>query len=821
MKLKNTLFILLLLISIYTKAQNYVTIPDAQFAAWLNTYYPSCMNGNQMDTTCSTIKSAGAIYIMSQNITDLTGIKYFTSCKLLVCPNNHLTSLPTLPDSLQRLDCNDNQITSIASFPNLLIYITCYNNLLTSLPTLPHSLKSLECYHNQLTSIPLLPDSLQFLYCYNNPITSIVSFPNSLTFLECHNNQLTSFPALPNSLKVIFCSNNQLTSLPVLPNSLTDLYCEKNLLTSLPALPDSLSILWCRNNQLTSLPVLPDSLQYLRCDSNQLNSLPSLPHNLKNISCSHNNISCFPTFPNTIMYNYDFYFDISGNPYTCLPNYIYAMNGYHGETLTYYMNISLCMQGDTLHNSNGCSGADGITGFTYKDINANCLKDSEDLNLINIPLIIYDSNNNFLAQMQSFTNGFYNFVQTPGTYSVKIDTAGMPFKAQCLNPGVDSTITTTNSNPLATDVDFNITCKPGFDIGVQSVIASGFVFPGQQHMLKVVAGEMFQWYHLNCVSGVSGQVIVTVTGPVTYINPAPGALTPSVSGNVFTYTISDFGNIVNSQDFRLLFQTDTTAQAGDSICVNVSVTPISGDNNGSNNNYQFCYSVLNSHDPNMKEVYPVNVLPGYDGYFTYTIHFQNTGTAAAHNIFLIDTLSNNLDLETFKIINYSHNNTASLIGNVLTFRFPDIMLPDSSNNEPGSKGYVQYKIKPKANLSEGTQIKNTAYIYFDNNAPIATNTTVNQFMLNAAIKENAATFQISIYPNPVVDNATLIFTSSKAQRLQIKGYDMLGQEILILNQNVNSGTNSIQINTSTLVKGVYMLSVRDGSGEVRTVKFVK
>jgi hypothetical protein len=59
------------------------------------------------------------------------------------------------------------------------------------------------------------------------------------------------------------------------------------------------------------------------------------------------------------------------------------------------------------------------------------------------------------------------------------------------------------------------------------------------------------------------------------------------------------------------------------------------------------------------------------------------------------------------------------------FNFPNINLPDSTNNEPESHGYIQYKIKRNAGLSPGTAISNKASIYFDFNAPIVTNTVTN------------------------------------------------------------------------------------------------
>jgi len=932
MKLKYTLFTLFLCTTLYTKAQTYVTIPDTHFAAWLNTNYPSCMSGNQMDITCNNIINETIINVSYHNISDLTGIEYFTHLQNLYCYNNHLTNLPILPNSLNNLRCNSNQLTSLPVLPlsilnlfcdsnqltslpslpdslhalyctynqltslpalpnsllelacehnqltilpalsNFLSELWCGSNPLTNLPPLPNSLKKLGCWDNQLASIPALPDFMQVLICDNNQLTNLPTLPNSLYWLECTNNQLSNLPALPDSqlsLQLI-CSYNQLTSLPALPNSIWDLRCDHNQLTSLPTLTNSIQNLVCNNNQLTSLPILPNSLDWLDCshnplmsipalpnlmyflacsndqltglpslpnsivglfcDSNQLTILPVLPNSLEKISCTNNhltslpalpnslqylfcnnnNISCFPVFPDSIWVGW---FNIDSNSFTCLPNYIVAMDS---TNLAY----PLCMLGDSVNNPNGCISTNGITGYTYKDNNTNCLKDSGDLSLVNIPLKLYDNNNNLLAQMYSLSNGVYNFVQPAGNHVVVIDTNGVPFTAQCPHPGVDSIVTTTTAYPLATDVNFAFTCKPGFDVGVQSVVANGWVFPGRQHTLKIIAGKMSHWYNLNCGAGVSGQIVVTVTGPVTYISPTIGALTPSASGNVFTYVIADFGSINNSHDFGLIFKTDTTAQGGDMICVNVSTTPIVGDNNINNNTYQYCYLVVNSHDPNMKEVYPVNVLPGYDGYFTYTIHFQNTGTAPANNIFLIDTLSNNFDLETFKVTNYSHNNIASLTGKVLTFRFPNIMLPDSSTDEPGSKGFVQYKIKPKGSLTAGTQIKNTAYIYFDYNAPIATNTTINEFS-PLSIEDHPDAFQMSVYPNPVLDYATLIFTTTKAQQIQLRILDMLGQESLLLNQNVDAGTNNIQINTRTLAKGFYILSVRDESNEERTIKFLK
>jgi uncharacterized repeat protein (TIGR01451 family) len=254
--------------------------------------------------------------------------------------------------------------------------------------------------------------------------------------------------------------------------------------------------------------------------------------------------------------------------------------------------------------------------------------------------------------------------------------------------------------------------------------------------------------------------------------------------------------------------TDTTAQVGNQVCAHVVVSPTPLDSDTSNNVYDYCYNVINSYDPNMKEVYPVNVLPGYDDWFTYTIHFQNTGNAPAFNIRLRDTLDANLDVNTFEILGYSHAANTTISGSVLTIRFNNIMLPDSTTDYEGSMGYFQYRIKPLPNLPNGTQIENTAYIYFDYNAPIITNTTQNNFDITVGkLEEVVSKNEFVLYPNP--SNDVFNFKDTKNIK-QVEVYNLLGEQI------VRQG-NQKQINLSGFAKGIYYAKI---NGEV-VLKLVK
>ncbi len=168
---------------------------------------------------------------------------------------------------------------------------------------------------------------------------------------------------------------------------------------------------------------------------------------------------------------------------------------------------------------------------------------------------------------------------------------------------------------------------------------------------------------------------------------------------------------------------------GSHICLTASVTPIVGDINLQNNVWNaMCYPVQVAYDPNDMAVFPPGecnehyLLQGIP--LTYTIRFQNLGTAPALNIYILDTLDSNLAMHSLRLIGSSHPvQTTIRPGAVLRFDLPGIMLPDSMSDEPGSHGYITFSISTVNNIVSGTEIRQHADIYFDNNPPVRTNDT--------------------------------------------------------------------------------------------------
>jgi uncharacterized repeat protein (TIGR01451 family) len=706
--------------------------------------------------------------------------------------------LPSLPNSLVAFECSWNQLTSLPALPtNNFLVLGCYANQLTSLPALPSVLTYLNCGNNPLITLPTLPGSLEQLYVRGLQLTSLPTMPNSVWDLDCGNNQLTTLSNLSNAITSLKCDSNQLSVLPTLSNILEELNCASNLLNSLPPIPASLQNLNCSNNQLTTLPQLPISLEDLDCSYNQIAVLPIFNSAFLSFFINNNNISCLSQLPQAFAGN------ISNNPLTCVPNQTNYSTGY-----------PLCLNNDPIANPFSCNNV-SITGYVYSDLNGNCSYDTTDLHTINIPVKLFDSQNNFVTLAYP-VNGMYSFpALPPNTYQVRIETNNLPFEIGCGQSNTQN-VTINSFNQTVSGINFQVECNL-FDLPAQ-VSTSGWVFPGQIHTLWTSVISNAAWYNLICgPANYSGEVSIQVTGPVAYISPAPNSLLPIVNGNTFTYNIADF-NTLTPQSFGLQFQTDTTSQANDQICVHIEIDPTPIDADTTNNIYDFCYQVVNSYDPNMKEVYPVNVLPGYDDWFTYTIHFQNTGNAPAFNIRLRDTLDANLDINTFEIRGYSHPAIVSINGNNLTVRFNNIMLPDSTTDYEGSMGYFQYRIKPLPNLPLGSQIENTAYIYFDYNAPIITNTTQNNFQtVVSIINKNEIVNQLKVFPNPANELLNINLQNNNIENCTIT--NALGQMVYSSANEINAN-HKIQLNISHLSAGVYFVKVSAGDGSYNA-KFIK
>jgi hypothetical protein len=222
--------------------------------------------------------------------------------------------------------------------------------------------------------------------------------------------------------------------------------------------------------------------------------------------------------------------------------------------------------------------------------------------------------------------------------------------------------------------------------------------------------------------------------------------------------------------------------------------------------------ILCAFDPNDKTPEPLGI--GEFGYIApdtetieYLVRFQNTGTDTAINVVIKDQLDENLDWNSFELLSYSHDiELAMSVDGEISFIFNGIMLPDSNVNVIASQGFVKYKIDLLPGLPLETSIFNTAYIYFDFNPAVVTNTAINTLHIdNASIDELANDQRLLVYPNPFTETTTVYFGEDLTNH-SIQIVDPLGKSVY---SNTTLTGNKVEIEASSLTKGMYILLLID------------
>lgn len=268
-------------------------------------------------------------------------------------------------------------------------------------------------------------------------------------------------------------------------------------------------------------------------------------------------------------------------------------------------------------------------------------------------------------------------------------------------------------------------------------------------------------FNLSCTP-YSGEFVL-VLDPMVQFQSA--SIPPdTVIGDSLIWNVVDISFTSGSFQSRVSITTDVQTELGENLCFTPDISQQTQTIPTKSSAPNFCFPVVGSYDPNDKQAFPQgNCEENFvrrDERLTYTIRFQNTGTADAIHVFILDTLDTNLDLDAIQVLGMSHEPmiTEILPDRVLKFRFDNIHLPDSNTNEALSHGYVTYEIRPLAGIVDGTRVENKAAIYFDFNDPVITNSI----------------FHTLVDTLPEVDTTELQITTCDSYTLNNRQYSKTG-----------------------------------------------
>ncbi|HLP64975.1 DUF7619 domain-containing protein [Flavobacterium sp.] len=313
----------------------------------------------------------------------------------------------------------------------------------------------------------------------------------------------------------------------------------------------------------------------------------------------------------------------------------------------------------------------------------------------------------------------------------------------------------------------------------------------------------------------SGTITYTKPSAVTLIGTSePNAI---INGTGFTFNFTNLLPYETRYIFiEMLVPTFPTTDLGDQLTSSASITMPLGDVLPGNNTSSLTQTVVGPYDPNdKKESHGGKILFSSftpDDYLTYTIRFENTGTASANFVKITDVLDDKLEPSSLKMIDASADYILERIGTNLTWKFNGINLPPSIEGTTTGKGYVTFQIKPKPGYAVGDVIPNFASIYFDTNPPIVTEVFTTEFV--ASLGNAISVFnQLKYYPNPVKNN---LYLSNESIIDTIEVNSILGQ--VVLRKEVND--LQTEIDFSSLNKGVYFLKITS-LGESKVIKISK
>ena len=448
-----------------------------------------------------------------------------------------------------------------------------------------------------------------------------------------------------------------------------------------------------------------------------------------------------------------------------------------------------------LYNSFEIKGGNSYSGKIYLDLNTNGIFDSGDVRypyqLLHSPpyYSISDQSGNYTAYLPS-GNYILEPANIPAYYS-----ASPPFYSYSF-PGTNTTLT---------NQDFALQPLYIFsDLQTSLVSLRSRVRPSHGFYVSIDARNR---------GTLPDSALLSFTFPSSLTIDSSSVPISSLSGNTASW---DFNSMYPSdnEQIKIYFSVPPNAILGNYYDFTSSISGLMFDSMPGNNVDSLHLLISNSYDPNVKEVdqSSMSVQSVRSGdYLEYTIYFQNTGNDVAYNIRIFDTISTKLDLSSLEILSSSHVVSPAMYpNNIIAFNFYNINLPDSTSNELLSHGYVCFRIRPDSSIQSGDNIYNFTDIYFDNNAPIRTNTASTNFLSVSVDDLEIADESFVVSPNPVQFQATISCQLRTQESILLQLFDHNGKLIETIYKGLmQPGNFKRELNVSQLVPGEYLVVLNE------------
>ena len=446
-----------------------------------------------------------------------------------------------------------------------------------------------------------------------------------------------------------------------------------------------------------------------------------------------------------------------------------------------------------------------VSANVFLDGNSDCAFDpNTESSLSQAATIRVDSNNvviDTVSVLGKFT--YHTFGNIGDVYKFTVLDLPLGVQSSCLNGVFTDTIQTT-------------TYTGTHDLGTECGTGSAFDLSVNAHFTGTgTAADADIIVHNTYCNAQNATITMTFSPKYEFQSAYPVPTTQN--NNIITWVLTpgDFSDYNAYLHVSLNEANSQIVMPGDTVHTQFSVTPTTGDSDPSNNAISMVDTVTGPYDPNAIYVSPEGcITPGAN--LTYTLTFENMGNDTAHSIYVMDTLNNNVDMQTLQVISSSHAMNVIKIStgthNIVRFEFPGINLPDSSHHDL-CHGMVIYTVNSATAMSLTDIVTNKAGIFFDYMPAVLTNVTETPVCQPQSVNTTSGKIKLHIFPNPANSELTIQGHNS------ITSCTVLSQAgQAILHKNIEDGKATLDI--SKLPAGLYFLNVRGANGN-EVHKFIK
>ena len=444
-----------------------------------------------------------------------------------------------------------------------------------------------------------------------------------------------------------------------------------------------------------------------------------------------------------------------------------------------------------------------FSGEVFYDLNVNGIKDTLEYNLPG-------------QQIKIIPDNTTHFTDPAGKYFITSSVNGM--RQVTTIPPANWHLTTDSisySFPDDTqahqDLDFGF--APDYDYNYLDVHISSLFPQCNSNVLYNIS------YENTGTTIVDGRIVFVPDVNCVFISSTPSP--DLVSGDSLYF---NFNSLYPFQS-RQISLTMLTPGSGVNLDFNSSIQIDSAGTYYTKNSTSMQQEVNCFHTPNDKAVSPLGLDGDHRTLCTepleYTIRFQNTGTDTISTLYIQDVIDPSFDLNTFHVTGSSHAvNTTIYPDRTVEFMMGNIMLPDSSVDAQGSKGFIQYEILPASNLPLPIVVENSASIFIRAQPPLNTNTVWNTLDSVLAVSTEALKVDDEknlVIPNPFHQQAEIILSKTFANvESQFRIFNAMGK--LMESKTINA--SSVIIKNDNLENGIYLFELTNTIGQRTTGRFI-